>query len=78
MVVLKNAGYRLLAVLVSFDIVMLAPVELHTKADPFHVRDVLETVGAVIKDVVPAAVWYGIWFADPPARLVAVPTESVL
>ena len=29
-------------------------------------------VGAVMNDVVAAPVWYGIWFAPPPATLVAV------
>ena len=41
-------------------------------AEPFHPRTCPEADGAVAKAVAPEPVWYAIWLAAPPARLVAV------
>ena len=41
-------------------------------ADPLQPSTWPVVVGATANDVAPAPVWYGIWLAAPPARLVAV------
>ena len=38
----------------------------------------LAETGAVIKLVAPTPVWYGIWLADPPAKLVEVVADVAL
>lgn len=45
---------------------------LHVNAEPFQFRTWLDADGATAKPVVPEPVWYAIWLAAPPARLVAV------
>lgn len=57
---------------VSSLIVTAVPAVAQVKADPFQVNAVLLMVGATTKEVAPAPVWKGIWFAVPPARFVAV------
>jgi hypothetical protein len=45
---------------------------VHTKAEPFHFKNVSVTVGAVKKSLAPEPVLYTILFAAPPATLVAL------
>jgi hypothetical protein len=52
--------------------------EPHTKLLPFQTTAVPAVVGAAKNVVVFGAVWYGIWFAAPPARFDTVPLNAVV